>query len=149
MADFEDMTGWREELDAWHKSEDYKNRPTAFSSPFPPVPVSKILKYIELVLRNPDCQKAHAAIDAWNSANPGKFSWEDDENFPHHATATLGAFEGWYLWKANIDAGGAALTSAAGVFRKIRNGEFPAVYAPEVRAYLKKESSESVIDFDN
>lgn len=149
MADFEDMTGWREELEAWCKSEDYKNRPALFHPPYPPVPLTKVLKFIELEHANPECQAAHAAITAWQTANPDKYSWEDEENFPHFASSIIVDFLAWFLWKVDIDVAGSAFSRALDVARKIREGEFSSVDSPDVIVFLREKCTDKIIDFDS
>jgi hypothetical protein len=149
MADFKDMTGWRDELQAWHKTDDYKRRPKVRIANPVVVPVSRIKEFIELEMKNPECAAAHEAIRKWHDENPGKIPFEDEVNYPKYASAILSDFRSWYLWKVGIPNDGISFTVALGALSKVRDGSISSVHSPEFLSYLKSRPAAQRIDFES
>lgn len=149
MADFKDMTGWREELRAWRKTDEYKRRPQVQIAKPVVVPVSRIKEYIELEMKNPECAVAHEAIRKWHDENPEILPFEDEENFPHFASSILGDFRAWYLWKVGIPNDGMSFNVALGALAKVRDGSISSVHSPDFLDYLKSRPAAQRVDFDS
>ncbi len=154
MADFDDITGWREELAAFEKTEEGRAFFDKYSSwdrtkpRAPKLPYETILHFAELFLRHPEVLEALKKSGAWRdylTANPD--FGRDDEGFdelcPWADNETVYDFERWYAMKTQIPYDG-NLDPGRRLAYRVATGELPSLAAPETRAYAEKEYSTDI-----
>ncbi|MFC6657281.1 hypothetical protein ACFQEX_18335 [Roseibium salinum] len=110
MADFEDITGWREELAAFEATDEGRAFFNKYSSwdrtkgRAPKLPYETVIQFAELYFRHPEILEAMKKSEAWLdylNANPD--FGRDDEGFhelcPWEENETVLYFEHWYAMK--------------------------------------------------
>ena len=69
LPDFDDITGWQEELEKLRKSDVYTKlygKPGAYSTrPSPKIPLSVLYDYAELLLKHDETRNAVIALKEW------------------------------------------------------------------------------------
>jgi len=148
MADFKDMTGWREELEAWRLTDGYKkNQEWYYSVCEDLVPVSYLIELVDLLLRNDECLGAYKEVEAWESE---KLRTNDNnrDDYPGFALSTLSEFKNWYLFQKSLRPNQPAFRRAMDLAELIRNGEISAAQSPGAIEYLKQNHGDRFIDFE-
>ena len=99
MANFEDITGWQEELDAYMESEEYQTLDESRDMPIEWVP-----ELMQLVLRHPEMHDIFMTYGTWvlenhkfdRRGNPiGLLGLPDD--FPHKESEKAAGFATWFF----------------------------------------------------
>ncbi|MEP1574419.1 hypothetical protein [Roseibium album] len=147
MANFDDMTGWRKELEAWRLTDDYKNNVESHHAGSDDlVPVSYLIEFVELFLRNAECIEAFKEIDAWK-AEKLRTNDENTNDYPGFAATTLAEFQSWYLYKKSLRPNRPSFRRAVRLAELVRNGEIPAAQSSGAILYLKQNHGDRFIDF--
>lgn len=132
MADFDDTTGWLEELDAWYSSEEYKSKAWSFSTgegdTRENMAREHVIPLVELILQDSECQEALGEITRWEKDNPFDKRDENTPPFPRLTSNTIRRFIGWYLYKTGmrIGAGIALDTSVEHLARYVARSQIDA-----------------------
>jgi hypothetical protein len=147
MADFDDITGWREELNELEERHDdewvaYVN--WFMNSDWPLAPASQVLHCVDVMLNNDDTHKAVTQIAAWRDLMDAKGPFEDDdpemEQYPESAVELTNKFWRWFCWKAGYKPVGFAFRSAALTMAcLIVQGQLPGTQAQETRDQLLEQ----------
>ncbi|TYC64217.1 hypothetical protein FMN50_01415 [Rhodobacterales bacterium] len=159
MADFDDITGWREELKAFEATGEGKvffrtyrswggDKPKA-----PKLPFATLLHFAEVHLRFPEIETALKKKEAWLdylNANPD--FGRDDEGFdelcPWNDIEIVYDFQRWYAMKAQLAYDGSNLRPGQRIAYQVAIGELPSLKAPETRAYAEKEFPGEIVFSD-
>jgi len=154
MADFDDITGWREELAAYEATEEgraffYKYSSWSPTRPrAPKLPYETLLHFGGLHLRHPDILEAMKKSEAWLdylNANPD--FGRDDEGFnelcPWVDNETVYDFERWYAMKTQVPYDDNLLPGRRLAY-KVAIGELPSLTSPETKAYAEEEFSKDI-----
>ena|GEM_PF-1401521 len=158
MADFDDITGWREELAAYEATEEGRAFFDKYSSwdrtrpRAPKLPYETILHFAELHLRHPEILEALKKSGSWFeylNANPD--FGRDDEGFdelcPWADNETVYDFERWYAMKTQIPYDD-NLRPGRRLAYKVASRQFTSLMAPETRAQAEQEYSEYIVFSD-
>ncbi len=149
MADFDDITGWREELEAFEKTEEgraffagnkrYRGRK---------MPYENAVQMVELILAD---EELHEALrkKIWFAAYIEEHDLEahDDEFWelnPIEAHDTFIAFERWYLMKARVPFGINKMTVATRLAIALEKGKLTSLRTLEARDYINENYSQFV-----
>lgn len=103
MADFDDITGWQEELEKLRKSDVYTKvhggSPTRVG-PDPKIPLSALYDYAELLLKHDETRNAVIALKAWGDRQTEDFiDTDNDPTWPHEEDQLLADFASWFALK--------------------------------------------------
>lgn len=159
MADFDDITGWREELKAFQATDEGKvffgtyrfwggDKPKA-----PKLPFATLLHFAEMYLRFPEIETALKKSGAWGAyLNDNPDFGRDDEGFdelcPWAENEAVYDFQRWYAMKAQLPYDGTNLYPGRRIAYKVAIGELPSLTSPETRAFAEKEFPGKIIFSD-
>ncbi|CTQ53110.1 hypothetical protein LP7551_01631 [Roseibium album] len=146
MADFYDITGWREELEAFEKTGEgqaffagnkrYGGRK---------MPYENVVQMVDLPLTN---EELHEALKKkiWFAAYTEEHDLEphQDEFWdlnPIEAHDTFIAFERWYLMKAQVPFGKSNLIVATWLAIRLKEGKLTTLITVEARDFIKEKYS--------
>jgi hypothetical protein len=147
MADFEEITGWREEFN--DLEERWDDEWVAYWDQFmnklePKIPVSQVLHYIRVLLENEETLVAMTELARWHVLMDASGPFEDDapemELYPTDSVVTINEFWQWFCWKAGYPPVFSAFRLAGtDTASDIIRGDLPGPQSPETRAFLLKE----------
>ncbi len=143
MAEVDDITGWREELEAFEKTEKgraffagnkrYRGRK---------VPYENVVQMVELILAD---EELHEALrkKIWFADYSEEHDLEahDDEFWelnPIEAHDTFIAFERWYLMKARAPFDKSCIIVATWLAIDVEEGKLTSLRTAEARDYIKE-----------
>lgn len=151
MANFEDMTGWREELYAHWETEDFKKqRQAEFKKhltdpePLPKLALSSVIEFMNLLTGNDECVAAIRAEQEWFKQNPSTYPDEDEEGYPQDAAALIADFKAWYRFKKNKQFRTRALDTAAQAVARVLESNLPAADSKETIDFLRKYGAQNI-----
>ncbi|MES0811302.1 hypothetical protein ABLO27_17585 [Roseibium sp. SCPC15] len=145
MANFDDITGWREELEAFEATEEGRN----FFGKYgwrnaTTLTFEQEVRFAEELFRHDEIHEALKKSAKWVKfldENPD--FGRDDENFsilcPWEANKTTAAFERWYAMKTGIPYGPSTFTAGFGLAVDVANGDLASLHSPETKAHAKAE----------
>ncbi|CTQ59794.1 hypothetical protein [Roseibium album] len=146
MADFDDITGWREELEAFEKTE--KGR-TFFSDGrknYSKLTFEQEVRYAEELFRHEEIHEAlkkSARFVKYLDDNPD--FGQDDEGFwdlcPVEDSKKIAAFRRWYAMKLNIALGPSTFSAGKSLANDVANGALASLRSPEAEKLVRDEYS--------
>ena len=141
MTVFNDITGWREELNKLRNSDaitKLHGTGTMRVGPDPKIPLSVLFDYAETLLKHEEMREALIAIRKWSAKQTEDFlDAENDPTYPHMASELLSEFVYWYQRKTGYGPNWWAYKSHGGQLatRTILR-EFSSVRGLEARQYI-------------
>ncbi|MEM7303257.1 MAG: hypothetical protein AAF468_19420 [Pseudomonadota bacterium] len=167
MANFEDITGWRGELEAFKQTEGgraYFSAPTIgpdiTPSPGPKVKLSNLMECAELYLKHKELTRLIDLYLEWESIDA---SMTDlfDERHPDYRKEFSEMFKAkaefgrWYFMKTRIPFNDLHVNTGATIAIYVRQGKFSAARSQETVDYYKADQQSSrnlfanTIELDN
>ncbi|MES0811303.1 hypothetical protein ABLO27_17590 [Roseibium sp. SCPC15] len=150
MADFDDITGWREELEAFEATEEGR----AFFGKHGKAKATKLtfeqeVRYAEELFRHEEIHEALKKSAKWvKFLDDNPDFGREDENFsawcPWDAIATKNTFTRWYAMKLNIAPGWSTFSAGNRLAIDVANGDLPSLRSPEAEQYVREEFSRFV-----
>jgi hypothetical protein len=148
MATFDDITGWREELEVLRKSDVFKQvySQKNLTSPYPKIPLSALFLYAETLLKHTETMDAFNALDNWRAQQTSDFvDTDNDPTFPFRAQQLLTDFRSWFILKTGHGPDDWAYARHGGfIARAVLNEMWPAVRSPQAIDYIRKNASTQV-----
>ncbi|WP_298986388.1 hypothetical protein [uncultured Roseibium sp.] len=143
MADFDDISGWREELEAFEKTEEGQ---TFFAENKRyggrKMPYENVVQMVDLILTD---EELHEALKKgiWWTAYAEEHDLEPhQEEFwelnPVEAHDTLIALERWYLMKANVPFDADKIIVATWLAIRLEEGKLTTLRTAEARDFIKE-----------
>ena len=154
MADFEDITGWREELMQFREKEkqmkEYNRSLSVKQKHHSPLkaPLSKVLELAELVQRHTEIRIILDEIRDWGQKYRGENPEDHPGTYPAEAVQRLSEFEHWYRRKSGINGNYIGFFVAYQLVTAIKNGELSSLTTSDAVKYVRK-TAERNIDFRN
>ncbi|MCV0425173.1 MAG: hypothetical protein K5905_06855 [Roseibium sp.] len=147
MADFDDITGWREELEAFKATEEGR----FFFGEYGWGNTTKLtfeqeVRYAEELFRHEEIYEAlkkSAKFVKYLDDNP-EFGREDERFWdlcPVEDNKTISAFQRWYAMKLNIALGPSTLSAGESLAVEVVNGDLPSLRSPEAEQFVREEFS--------
>lgn len=99
MATYENTTGWYQDLERWWASDERRALEAEVDRHNPPLSSDKIILFVELMLKTPECVEAMKSILAWYDDHPGEDPDDHGDTFPFMKRRLLGFFKQWFDWK--------------------------------------------------
>ena len=148
MATFDDITGWREELEILRKSAVFERvySQKNLTSRHPKVPLSALFLYAETLLKHTETMDAFNALADWRARQTSDFvDTDSDPTFPFRAQQLLTDFTSWFILKTGHGPDAWTYTRH-GTFlvRAVLSGRFPSVRCPQAIEYIRKNASTRV-----
>ncbi|WP_269580836.1 hypothetical protein [Roseibium sp. Sym1] len=150
MADFEDISGWREELAAFERTEEGKAYFGEYGAkPSPKLPFETVLHVGELMQRHEELHQAVTRIVAWEKfldEHP-ELDQEADafwDNNPTDATDTLFKFVFWYGMKTRVPFDSAKLLYGEWLLKYVETGQLPSLRSEQTRDFAKSKLSKLI-----
>lgn len=148
MASFEDITGWREELERFRATDEgahlfelsvRDDKTGLLVSRSPPALSFPVVLYLsDLFLQHSELLEAVRILVAWDQILADNPELEDDPEKaqahparPTSARKTVNAFRDWYAMKLGQPYNQSALNLASSIAIKVVNGDLPAVRSRE------------------
>lgn len=150
MASFEDITGWRDELYDYHKTDFYKDSSKRVLYEMPPrIPLSAIYEYVDLVLKYSEIRDALKEVMNWSDQRSDEvLNIEDDPSYPYESDQKIGDFVSWFIMKRNIFPNREAFRFANQIAAEFLNGNIKFIRSPRSISLIHSKARER-IDFDN
>jgi hypothetical protein len=147
MADFDDITGWREELEAFKATEEGR---TFFGKygwgKATNLTFEQEVRYAEELFRHEEIHEAlkkSAKFVKYLDVNPD--FGQDDEHFwdwcPVEDNKKVDAFRSWYAMKLNIALGPSTFSAGNKLAIDVVNGDLPSLRSPEAEQFVRDEFS--------
>ncbi|MCV0425174.1 MAG: hypothetical protein K5905_06860 [Roseibium sp.] len=149
MADFDDITGWREELTAFKATEEGRKFFETNRMSAPKLTFEQEVRYAEELFRHEEILEALKISAKWVKyldENPD-FGQEDErfwEWCPVEDNKTVSAFRRWYAMKLNIALGISTFSAGNRLAIDVVNGDLPSLRSPEAERFVKEEFSRFV-----
>jgi hypothetical protein len=150
MADFDDITGWREELETFEATEEGK----AYFGLFGPVggpnvPFENVVQLAGLILRHEELYHALKKKVAWSDYTDTHPDLEhDDDEFwnlnPVDAHKTIGRFERWYGMKTMLPVNYRYFIVGVWLAFDIETGKLSSLLSSETAAHVRQQYSDFV-----
>jgi len=144
MADFEDITGWQDELEVFEESEEGKAyfRQHLYDSERR-LPFDVILELAGLMLKHEELRDAvrqRAAFRAFLKTRPDLTNDDDEfwEKNPLEASETLEEFMAWYGSKTRVPFRGFPLSKAEELAIAVVAGDLASLDYAEAKAFAEK-----------
>ncbi|WP_029060944.1 hypothetical protein [Labrenzia sp. DG1229] len=146
MADFEDITGWREELEAFEKTEEGR---TFFRDSWGnaiKLAFAQEVRFAEELFRHEEILEALKKSAKWvKYLDDNPDFGQDDEGFwdlcPVEDNRKVEAFKRWYAMKRNFDLGPSTFSAGKRLAIDVVNGDLPSLRSPEAEKFVKEEFS--------
>lgn len=168
MADFEDITGWEEEVEQYFRDKAVvakeigharrlalasgANLPPLTMTTPPRVPVSRAAQYIRICFKNPFFFEALDRIAQWWKENPDTLAKEQN-GYPMKDSWTAKAFPLWFQYKSGLEPNLRAFGVATAEAHKLYSNYLPMPDDVEVLQILKSsveyKNTEKLFDFSN
>lgn len=146
MAGFDDITGWREELEAFEKTEEGQ---TFFSDGwknYSKLTFEQEVRYAEELFRHEEIHEAlkkSAKFVKYLDDNPD--FGQDDEGFwdlcPVEDNKKVAAFRHWYAMKLNLALGPSTFSAGDRLAIDVANGDLAALRSPEAEKRTREDFS--------
>lgn len=143
MADFEDITGWREELEAFERTEEGEAF-FAGNERYRKVklPIGDLVQAVELVLADPELHDAlrkkmwfTAYVEENDLDTHNDVFWE---SHPSEAIDTFIAFRRWYLMKSNVRFDSGKSIVVDWLATDLEDGKLSSLRTAEAESYIKE-----------
>ncbi|MCV0425172.1 MAG: hypothetical protein K5905_06850 [Roseibium sp.] len=150
MADFDDITGWREELEAFEATEEGRT----FFGEYGWGTATKLtfeqeVRFAEELFRHEEILEAFkksAKFVKFLDDNPD--FGREDEGFwdlcPVEDNLKVDAFRRWYAMKLNIALGPSTFSAGKRLAIDVVNGDLPSLRSPEAEQFVREEFSRFV-----
>ncbi|QFT30962.1 hypothetical protein FIV00_10780 [Labrenzia sp. THAF82] len=147
MADFDDITGWREELEAFKATDEGR----VFFGKFGWGNATRLtfeqeVRFAEELFRHDEIREALKKSAKWVKFlddNP-EFGQEDERFWdlcPVEDNKTVSAFKRWYAMKQNIALGPSTFSAGKRLAIDLANGDLPSLRSPEAEQFVREEFS--------
>lgn len=146
MADFDDITGWREELEAFEATEEGRAFFSKYGMGAPKLTFEQVVRYAEELFRHEEIHEALKESAKWvKFLDDNPDFGREDENFsvwcPWDAIETKNSFTRWYAMKLNIAPGWSTFSAGNRLAIDVANGELPSLRSPEAEQFVREEFS--------
>ncbi|MBG6148570.1 hypothetical protein [Roseibium album] len=146
MADFEDITGWQDELEAFEKTEEGRKFFSDGWGNAIKLTFEQEVRYAEELFRHEEIHEAlkkSAKFVKYLDDNP-EFG-QDDEGFwdlcPVEDNRKVEAFKRWYAMKRNIALGPSTFSAGDRLAIDVVNGDLASLRSPEAEKFVKEDFS--------
>jgi len=143
MADFEDITGWREELEAFEKTEEGRaffagnKRYRGVKMPY-----ENVVQMVDLIFADEELHEALKKGIWWTAYTEEHDLEPHQEEFwelnPIEAHDTLIAFKRWYLMKAQVLFDKSNLIVAIWLADRLEEGKLTSLRTEQAKDYIKE-----------
>ncbi|QFT30977.1 hypothetical protein K1718_09615 [Roseibium porphyridii] len=156
MADFDDITGWRDELKAFRQSDEgkayFEEYEIGSGKIAPKMPFENALELAGLMLRHQEIYQALLKGIEWNrilEERPNFFHDHPDywDLNPVESHETRNDFMDWYAFKSGLPYDDGALHMAEILAKMVERKELPALRSPQAEAYARSDF-EIFFEFD-
>ncbi|MCV0425175.1 MAG: hypothetical protein K5905_06865 [Roseibium sp.] len=147
MADFDDITGWREELAAFEATEEGRT----FFGEYGWENATKLtfeqeVRFAEELFRHEEILESLKKSAKWvKYLDDNPDFGREDEHFwdlcPVEDNKTFGAFRRWYAMKLNIALDLSTLRAGKRLAIDVVNGDLPSLRSPEAEQFVRDEFS--------
>lgn len=149
MANFDDITGWREELEAFEKTEEGRTFFEKYGMGAPKLTFEQEVRYAEELFRHEEIHEALKMSAKWvKFLDDNPDFGREDENFsvwcPWDAIETKNTFTRWYAMKLNIAPGWTTFSAGGRLAIDVANGNLPSLRSREAEQLVRKEFSRYV-----
>jgi hypothetical protein len=150
MADFEEITGWREELEAFEATEEGRNFFDEYGwENATELTLEQEVRFAEELFRHKEVHEALKKSAKWvKFLDDNSDFGREDENFsvwcPWDAIETKNTFTRWYAMKLNIALGPSTFSAGKRLAIDVVNGDLPALRSPEAEQFVREEFSRFV-----
>jgi hypothetical protein len=149
MADFDDITGWREELEAFEATEEGLRFFERYGMGAPKLTFEQEVRFAEELFRHEEIHEALKISAKWvKFLDDNPDFGREDENFsawcPWDAIATKNTFTRWYAMKLNIAPGWSTFSAGESLAAEVANGDLPSLRSPEAEQFVREEFSRFV-----
>ncbi|WFE91596.1 hypothetical protein K1718_09620 [Roseibium porphyridii] len=147
MADFDDITGWRDELKAFRQSDEgkayFEEYAIGSGKIAPKMPFENALELAGLMLRHQEIYQALLKGIEWGrllESRPNFFPDNPDywDLNPLESHETRNDFMDWYAFKAEVPYSLGALNSAEFLAELVESKELPGLRSSETEAYVRE-----------
>ncbi|MCR9057869.1 MAG: hypothetical protein NXI02_11080 [Rhodobacteraceae bacterium] len=146
MADFEDITGWWEELEAFRETEEGRTFFSDGRKNYSKLTFEQEVRYAEELFRHEEIHEAlkkSAKFVKYLDDNP-EFG-QDDEGFwdlcPVEDNRKVEAFKRWYAMKRSIALGPSTFSAGDRLAIDVVNGDLASLSSPEAEKFVREEFS--------
>ena len=151
MADFDDISGWRDEFDEFIRNGTYdcwNQGDEDGCSIRKPIPISNVYQCMELVLKYDDLKDCIMRINDWYREDPERtcIADDDDENktFPYDANGVLIRFYSWYCITAGIGPNSDVFGEVDRICKAVEVGYFPSLKSQKIKDHLKESCNRDI-----
>lgn len=149
MAVFDDITGWREELEVFEESEEGRAFFGRHGMGAPKLTFEQEVRFAEELFQHEEIREAlkkSARFVKYLDDNPD--FGQDDEGFwdmcPVEDNRKVAAFKRWYAMKLDIALGWSTFSAGKRLAIDVANGELASLRAPEAEQLVKERFSRFV-----
>jgi len=154
MADFENITGWREELAEYKETEEWKAMEA--SGIRAEMPLSLLYEFAQLLLKHEEMRKAMQIKHEWFESKRDEyyfktydtFDIDNDPSWPYQKHRLLHDFGAWFSVKSGIDENPSAIIIGEVLARNVLTGRTPSVRSKEAYEEIA-ETNHYAIDMDS
>ncbi|MCV0425948.1 MAG: hypothetical protein K5905_10775 [Roseibium sp.] len=149
MADFDDITGWREELEAFEATEEGRKFFEKHGMGAPKLTFEQEVRYAEELFRHEEILEALKISAKWvKYLDDNPDFGQEDERFwewcPVEDNLTVDAFQKWYAMKLDITLGWSTFSAGDRLAIDVVNGDLPSLRSPEAEQLVREEFSRFV-----
>ncbi|MES0811300.1 hypothetical protein ABLO27_17575 [Roseibium sp. SCPC15] len=147
MADFDDITGWREELEAFEATEEGQMFFGEYGwGEATELTFEQEVRFAEELFQHDEIHEAlrkSAKFVKFLDDNPD-FGREDEgfwELCPVEDNLKVDAFRRWYAMKLNVALGASTFSAGKRLAIDVVNGDLPSLRSPEAEQFVREEFS--------
>jgi len=144
MADFSDISNWRQEFYEFNERDDEETK--EFYNKFngtvePLVPVSQVLEFMEVLFQHDELREAVKKDWQWSKVLEAHGNeLPDMSNCPEDAFQTLHDFFYYFCWKTGYEPVDAAFTSGGiHTLYRILDGDLSEIHSAETRDHILRK----------
>ncbi|WP_298986390.1 hypothetical protein [uncultured Roseibium sp.] len=149
MADFDDISGWREELETFEATEEGRAFFSKYGMGAPRLTFEQEVRFAEELFQHDEIRAALEKSAKWvKFLDDNPDFGQEDEHFwdlcPVEDNKTVSAFKHWYAMKLNIAPGWSTFGAGESLAAEVANGDLPSLHSPEAEQFVREEFSRFV-----